>query len=114
MISAAHKFILLRKYLMPALAFGAGLFCGAACAAEEEAQIDQGRELYGELCVACHGRDMVSTGPLIFDLRKFPKNDFNRFKDVVMNGKGQAMPAWRDKLSEEDVALLWAYVRSGG
>jgi mono/diheme cytochrome c family protein len=32
----------------------------------------------------------------------------------VLNGKGRAMPAWRDKLSDEDVAGLWAYVRSGG
>jgi mono/diheme cytochrome c family protein len=24
------------------------------------------------------------------------------------------MPAWRDKVSDEEVANLWAYVRSGG
>lgn len=100
--------------IFPAMAIIAGLFVLTARAADDEAQIDQGREIYGELCVACHGRDMVSTGPLIFDLRKFPKDDFTRFKDVVMNGKGKAMPAWRDKLSDEDVTLLWAYVRSGG
>jgi mono/diheme cytochrome c family protein len=86
----------------------------AAHAADDEAQIDQGREIYGEFCVACHGRDLVSTSPLTFDLRKFPKDDAARFRDVVMNGKGQAMPPWRDKLSDEEVALLWAYVRSGG
>jgi len=33
---------------------------------------------------------------------------------VVLEGKGQAMPAWRDKISEDDLKLLWAYVRSGG
>jgi mono/diheme cytochrome c family protein len=86
----------------------------AAYATDDEAQIDQGREIYGEFCVACHGRDLVSTSPVTFDLRKFPKDDAARFKDVVMNGKGQAMPPWRDKLSDEEVALLWAYVRSGG
>jgi mono/diheme cytochrome c family protein len=31
----------------------------------------------------------------------------------VLNGKGAAMPAWRDKLSDDDVELLWAYVRGG-
>jgi mono/diheme cytochrome c family protein len=101
-----------RRYLIPA-AFAAGIVCSAH-AADDEAKVDQGREVYGEFCVACHGRDMVSTSPVTFDLRKFPKDDFNRFKEVVLNGKGQAMPAWREKLSDEDVTLLWAYVRSGG
>jgi hypothetical protein len=32
----------------------------------------------------------------------------------VLNGKSLAMPAWRDKISDDDVNLLWAYVRSGG
>jgi mono/diheme cytochrome c family protein len=32
----------------------------------------------------------------------------------VLNGKGQGMPAWRDKLADDDLTLLWAYVRSGG
>jgi mono/diheme cytochrome c family protein len=25
-----------------------------------------------------------------------------------------AMPPWRDKMSDDDVKLLWAYVRGGG
>jgi mono/diheme cytochrome c family protein len=88
------------------------LFPSPARAAEGD--VDQGRDTYGELCVTCHGRDMVNAGALSFDLRKFPKNDFERFKTSVLNGKGRAMPAWRDKVSDEDVANLWAYVRSGG
>jgi len=79
-----------------------------------EGDVDQGRETYGELCVTCHGRDMVNAGALSFDLRKFPKDDFERFKSSVLNGKGRAMPAWRDKVSDEDISNLWAYVRSGG
>jgi mono/diheme cytochrome c family protein len=76
--------------------------------------IDQGRDLYGDMCATCHGRDMVNAGGIAFDLRKFPKDDFARFRASVLNGKNQAMPAWRETLSEEDVAALWAYVRSGG
>src|SRR5215210_9312194 len=109
----ARELMKLCRYLVPALALGAAIVCSAH-AADDEAKIDQGREIYGEFCVACHGRDLVSTGPLTFDLRKFPKDDAARFRDVVLNGKGQAMPPWRDKLSDEEVALLWAYVRSGG
>ena len=91
------------------------LVCALAVGARAaDGDVDQGRDTYGELCATCHGRDMVNPGALSFDLRKFPKDDFERFKTSVLNGKGRAMPAWRDKLSDEDVAGLWAYVRSGG
>jgi mono/diheme cytochrome c family protein len=79
-----------------------------------DGDVDQGRDTYLDLCASCHGRDMVNPGTLSFDLRKFPKDDFARFKASVLNGKGTAMPAWAGKVSDEDVANLWAYVRSGG
>jgi mono/diheme cytochrome c family protein len=79
-----------------------------------EAEIDQGREVYSDLCATCHGRDMVNPGGVTFDLRKFPKDDFERFRNAVLNGKPPAMPPWRDKVGDEDIKLLWAYVRSGG
>jgi mono/diheme cytochrome c family protein len=79
-----------------------------------DGDVDQGRETYQDLCSSCHGRDMVNSGTLSFDLRKFPKDDFARFKTSVLNGKGSAMPAWAGRVSDEDLANLWAYVRSGG
>ena len=79
-----------------------------------EGDVDQGRDTYQDLCSSCHGRDMVNPGTLSFDLRKFPKDDFARFRISVLNGKGSAMPAWAGKVSDEDLANLWAYVRSGG
>jgi mono/diheme cytochrome c family protein len=79
-----------------------------------EGDVDQGRDTYQDLCSSCHGRDMVNAGTLSFDLRKFPKDDFARFKTSVLNGKGTAMPAWAGKVSDEDLANLWAYVKSGG
>jgi cbb3-type cytochrome c oxidase subunit III len=57
---------------------------------------------------------MVAPGTVSADLRKFPKEDFERFRNVVLNGKGPAMPPWRDKITDEDLTTLWAYVRSGG
>ena len=85
---------------------------GAAEATAE--QIDQGHEIYAQFCATCNGRDMVNTGGFAFDLRTCPKAALERFKRSVANGKGQGMPAWRDQLSDEDIALLWAYVGSGG
>jgi mono/diheme cytochrome c family protein len=79
-----------------------------------DGDVDQGRDAYQDLCSTCHGRDMINSGTLSFDLRKFPKDDFARFKNSVLNGKGTAMPAWTGKISDEDIANLWAYVRSGG
>src|SRR5262249_37431434 len=76
-------------------------------------QIDDGRQVYDEFCVTCHGRALGNHGLVTFDLRKFPKDDFPRFQNAVLNGKPPAMPAWRDKVSNEDVLLLWAYVRGG-
>jgi cytochrome c55X len=86
-----------------------------AAAQPSEAEIEQGgREVYGDYCVTCHGRDMINPGGVTFDLRKFPKDDFERFRNAVLNGKPPAMPPWRDKISDEDLKSLWAYVRSGG
>lgn len=98
-----------------ATALAASVTVGGARASAAEADlIDGGRDLYADTCATCHGRDMVNTGGIAFDLRKFPKDDFARFRNSVLNGKNDAMPAWRDKLSDDDIAALWAYVRSGG
>ena len=90
------------------------LILGSPPAIAADGDVDQGRDTYQDLCSSCHGRDMVNAGALSFDLRKFPKDDFARFKSSVLNGKGTAMPAWAGKVSDEDLANLWAYVRSGG
>jgi mono/diheme cytochrome c family protein len=94
---------------LPALAVWAAL-----CAGAQADDADLGREVYDDFCATCHGRDMVNPGGVTFDLRKFPKDDFERFRNAVVNGKPPAMPPWRDKVSDDDVKLLWAYVRSGG
>ena len=86
----------------------------ALCASARADDADLGRDVYGDFCVSCHGRDMINPGGVTFDLRKFPKDDFERFQNAVLNGKPPAMPPWRDKLSDDDLKLLWAYVRSGG
>ena len=96
------------------LAVAASAIVASAWAqAPTQEQIDQGREVYDEFCTSCHGRDMISSGAVTFDLRKFPKDDAARFKKSVLEGKGTAMPPWSGKLSDDDVDLLWAYVRGG-
>lgn len=72
-----------------------------------------GRGLYGKNCSHCHGFNMVNPGTVSFDLRKFPKEDSERFFQSVREGKG-AMPAWKNSLTDDQIKLLWAYVQTGG
>ena len=94
------------------LALAISAVLGAVSARADDAEM--GRDVYEEHCVNCHGRNLVSSGAVSADLRKFPKGDFERFRATVLNGKPPAMPAWRDRVSDDDVKLLWAYVLSGG
>jgi mono/diheme cytochrome c family protein len=99
---------------LAAFVLAAGIGGPGMVRAAEADLVEQGRDLYADTCATCHGRDMVNAGTLAFDLRKFPKDDFARFRNSVLDGKNQAMPPWRDKITDEDLAALWAYVRSGG
>ncbi len=47
------------------------------------------------------------------DLRKFPRDERERFIDSVTRGKNQ-MPPWGGLLKPEEVEALWAYVVAGG
>jgi mono/diheme cytochrome c family protein len=96
-----------------ALLASAVAFEAHAEAAPTPEQVDQGRLIYEDNCEACHGRDMISPGLVVFDLRKFPKDDPARFRGAVLDGKGTAMPAFRGRIDDADVDLLWAYVRGG-
>lgn len=75
--------------------------------------IDKGRDQYNRTCVHCHGRNLINAGTTVFDLRKFPLDQPDRFRQSVMQGKG-AMPSWKESLSAEQIDWLWAYVGSRG
>lgn len=78
-----------------------------------EAQFDEGKRIFQNRCARCHGWNMVNLGSLSFDLRQFPHDDAVRFFHDVRYGKN-AMPAWHDILTTEEMADVWAYVRTGG
>ena len=71
----------------------------------EAEKIAEGKQLYRRLCYICH-RNSGGRGP---NLRK-SKLDDEGFFNTVMNGRKGVMPAWRSRLSEDDVWKIHAYV----
>jgi len=65
--------------------------------------------VYEMFCAHCHGKHMVNPGTSSFDLRKFPKDEKERFFNSVTNGRGD-MPSWGDILLPDEMDLLWHYV----
>jgi mono/diheme cytochrome c family protein len=72
--------------------------------------VQQGRTLYTSYCARCHGVNMVNTGAAT-DLRKFPKDEQERFERSVNQGV-RAMPAWGGVLQPGEVQAIWRYVIS--
>jgi mono/diheme cytochrome c family protein len=89
-------------------------FLSGAAAAEEvftPAQVRLGAEIFERNCSPCHGPRMQDPESA-FDLRKFPRNQHDRFVSSVARGKNQ-MPPWGDMLKAEEIEALWAYVMTG-
>jgi cytochrome c6 len=76
-------------------------------------QVDAGREQFHRTCSQCHGRNMVTPGTTVYDLRKFPLDQPDRFQTSVTQGKGN-MPAFKEALTPEQIGILWAYVGTRG
>lgn len=76
-------------------------------------EVRKGAALFTQMCARCHGLNMVAASNGVFDLRKFPPHERDRFFNSVTKGKNE-MPAWGDLLKPEEITSIWAYVRSGG
>lgn len=106
---------LLRPVWAAALATAA-LLVSASAAAQARfgpEEITQGHAQFDRTCAQCHGRNMVNSGTTVYDLRRFPIDDPDRFFTSVSNGKGN-MPSFKEALTPEQMKLLWAYVGSRG
>jgi cytochrome c6 len=76
-------------------------------------QVEAGKAQFHRTCAQCHGRNMVNSGTTVYDLRKFPLEDPERFFNSVTQGKGN-MPSFKDALTREQIELLWSYVGTRG
>lgn len=75
--------------------------------------VEKGREQFHRTCAQCHGRNMVNSGTTVYDLRKFPTEQRERFYNSVTNGKGN-MPSFKGALEPETIEMLWNYVATRG
>ncbi len=80
------------------------------CFAQDKTKVEVGEKIYTTYCETCHGENLVNSGQS-FDLRKLKVSELPRFENSVQNGKGQ-MPPWRGIISEKDMDLIWAYIRT--
>jgi ABC-type amino acid transport substrate-binding protein len=81
--------------------------------AQEPSEFERGRQQFARTCAQCHGHNMVNSGVTVYDLRKFPLEQEERFFHSVRQGKGN-MPSWEGSLSETQIHALWTYVRNRG
>jgi len=89
---------------------------GAALAQQQggsaaHSPVDLGKTAFAQKCSHCHGPNMVTSGTVAPDLRRFP-DDQPRFVTTVKQGKNGRMPPWGDILSDDEITALWAYVSS--
>jgi mono/diheme cytochrome c family protein len=66
----------------------------------------QGRRLYRSTCYICH-LDGGGRGP---DLRKSRLKDQDFLRVVIYGRKGTQMPAWKGKLSEEEMWKIYSFL----
>jgi putative heme-binding domain-containing protein len=80
--------------------------------------IGQGEQLYNQNCTACHGINggAGEIGPeIIHKLSGALRGelDDNQILDVIRNGTPRtAMPAWKGKISEDDILKIGAFLHS--
>jgi mono/diheme cytochrome c family protein len=98
-------------------AFGFGLLGGVGSQADEIAAnpylgkataIDEGRQIYRSKCISCHGR-AGGRGPNLFESGI---SELGFVRTVLKGRSGTGMPAFRARLSEDEVFKLRAFIES--
>ena len=87
--------------------------CSSSPAVPSDPTLAKGQQVYNQNCSSCHGEKGEGVvGPrLIGVAQTYP--DVNKQIAVITNGvKGSTMPAWKDKLSPDDIKAVTQYTRS--
>jgi mono/diheme cytochrome c family protein len=71
----------------------------------------EGKAVFDRVCSICHGgegRGDAGPGPSLVPLEK----DFNEVLGIVREGTGEMPPIPRERVSDEDVKQIFAYLKS--
>ncbi len=86
----------------------------AAYADKNEQLINQGKNLYNQHCLMCHGTSGAGDGPVGSNLSKkiqpLKKSAEKQIVDVLNGGKKDVMPDYRSTLSAEQKQALAKYM----
>lgn len=75
---------------------------------------DAGKKIYEKNCAACHGKDGKGIMPKMPDFSKgerMSKSDKDLLVSISGGVKGTAMPAWKGKLQDADMAAALSHIK---
>ena len=85
--------------------------------ADQEAVL-RAEPLYQQQCASCHGADgtgmQIMGAPNLTDAIWLFGGDREAITETLVNGRGGVMPAWTDRLSDEQIIALAVYVHALG
>lgn len=85
----------------------------AAMYEQNAAAIAQGQQLFGAMnCVGCHSHGGGGMGPALMDAQWRYGGRIDQIAQSIAKGRPNGMPAWQDKLTDQQIWQLAAYVRS--
>jgi cytochrome c6 len=97
------------------------LACALILVAGAVARADDSASLYKSKCSACHAADGSGSGSMgkalgapDFRSDAVQKETDAQFNDSIANGKGKKMPAYKGRLSDDQIKGLVAYIRELG
>lgn len=109
-------------FVLSAVVFASLLTIGRSSAsAISPSGAQSGADLFAQKCAGCHGKGGQGTamwkakGQPDFTSQDFQKSRTDdQLTESITNGKGKSMPAFKSKLSADQIASLVAQVRAFG
>ena len=97
------------KRTLSLFVFIAAIFTGLLLAQDAAVDTSKIESLYAKNCAMCHGKNLDGgplAGSLIDDEWSYG-NSRESVIEVITNGRpDKAMPAWKEKLTEEEIAAM--------
>jgi cytochrome c oxidase cbb3-type subunit 3 len=77
--------------------------------------VQQGKRLYQWMnCTGCHGHGGGAIGPALGDRNWIYGGKLQQIYSSIRDGRRNGMPAWKHRLTDQQIWQLAAYVRSMG